>query len=574
MRSEFLVRVRLLGGLFILAAILLIVRLYFVQIVHGREYASDAVAQYVEPSPDTGSRGDIFLSTKEGNLVAAAVMQTGWKLVIKPKDITEPEALFAELNAVVPLDRERFFASAAKRSDPYEEVAFRLSDDVAIALRAKKIPGVILVKDQWRYYPGETLAAHSVGFVGYADGSLSRVGVYGLEKKWDETLSLTGSGRAVNPFAEIFMTIGAALSSDPAEHEGSIITSLEPSVEQQLEDTLDRVMEIYSPKSAGGIVMDPKTGDIVALALRPTYDPNRYNTVDDPGVFSNQLVEGSYEMGSIMKPLAMAAALDAGAVTPKTKYDDIGCIMRSGKKICNYDGKARGVVDMQEVLNQSLNVGMSFVADTLGPAALTDYIQRYGLGEKTDIDLPAEGRGNIRSLGEGSGPEVNYASAAFGQGIAVTPVAMTRALAALANGGAIPSPRVVKSVRYESGIVRDIERDASVQVLKPETVETITNMLVEVFDDALLGGVLKQEHYSIAAKTGTAQIANPQGGGYYADRYLHSFFGYFPAHEPRFIIFLFAVEPHGAEFASATLARPFLRLSQFLINYYDIPPDR
>ncbi len=563
-----------MGGFFILCALFLLVRLYFVQVVHGKEYAQDAIAQYVEPVPETGERGDIFFTSKDGDLVSAAVMQTGWKLVIQPKNLIDAEALYDELNAVVPVDRERFFASAAKTGDPYEEVGFRLSDESAKAIRAKKLPGVLLVQDQWRFYPGEELAAQTVGFIGFSGESPTKTGVYGLEKKWNDTLTLISSGKAVNPFAEIFASISAALSSDPATEQGSIITTLEPTVSKQLEDILERVMDTYTPKRAGGIVMDPKTGAVVALALRPTYDPNRYNTVGDIGVYSNQLVEGIYEMGSIVKPLAMAAALDAGAVTPKTTYDDVGCITKSGKKICNYDGKARGVVDMQEVLNQSLNVGMSFVADRMGSHALTEYFTRYGLGERTGIDIPAEARGNIKSLANGTGPDVNFASAAFGQGIAMTPIAMTRALGALANGGAIPSPYIVESVRQESGITRDIEHGESVQVLKPETVQTITNMLVTVFDKALLGGVLRQEHYSIAAKTGTAQIAIPGGGGYYPDRYLHSFFGYFPAHEPRFIVFLFAVEPHGAEFASATLARPFLSLAQFLINYYDIPPDR
>lgn len=574
MKYRFVLRIRLLGGFFILAALFLLVRLYFVQVVHGEKYAQDAIAQYVEPVPETEARGDIFFTTKDGATVSAAVMQTGWKLVIKPKDITDPEALFQELDTVAPLDRERFFASAAKQNDPYEEVGFRLPNGSAEKIRAKKLPGVLLVQDQWRFYPAKTLAAHAIGFVGYSGESPTKTGVYGLEKKWNDTLTLVTSGRAVNPFAEIFTSIGAAFSSDPSKEQGSVITSLEPIVEQQLEDTLDRVMKTYTPKVAGGIVMDPKTGDIIAIGIRPAYDPNRYNTVSDPTVFSNPLVEGSYEMGSIMKPLTMAVGIDAGVVTPQTTYDDVGCITKSNKKICNYDDKARGVVSMQEVLNQSLNLGASYVADQLGPRLLTRYFTELGMSERTGVDLPAEGRGSLKALGNGTGPEVNYASASFGQSIATTPIAMTRALSALANQGAIASPQVAQSIRFESGLSRDISAESPKQVFKPETVETVTNMLVKVFDTALLGGVLKQEHYSIAAKTGTAQIANPQGGGYYADRFLHSFFGYFPAHSPRFIIFLFAVEPHGAEFASATLARPFLRLTQFLINYYDIPPDR
>jgi cell division protein FtsI/penicillin-binding protein 2 len=138
----------------------------------------------------------------------------------------------------------------------------------------------------------------------------------------------------------------------------------------------------------------------------------------------------------------------------------------------------------------------------------------------------------------------------------------------------LPSPHIATGVKLESGIVRSVTPPKGPRVLKEETVNTISRMLVTVFDDALLGGVLKQEHHSIAAKTGTAQIALPKGGSYYEDRYLHSFFGYFPAHDPKFIVFLMAIEPKGAQFASATLARPFLDIAKYLINYYDSPPDR
>ena len=245
---------------------------------------------------------------------------------------------------------------------------------------------------------------------------------------------------------------------------------------------------------------------------------------------------------------------------------------KSGERLCNYDDKARGIVDMQEVLNQSLNTGAVFVADSMGHNVFGEYVRAFGLGEKTNIDLPNEAKGLVKSIDRGY--DVDYASASFGQSIAVTSVEMTRALGALANDGVLPAPHIVSAIRLESGIVRSITPPQGARVLKSETVQTVSSMLVKVFDNALLGGVLKQEHYSIAAKTGTAQIALPRGGGYYTDRYLHSFFGYFPAHEPKFIIFLVAVEPHGAQFASATLARPFLDIAKYLINYYDIPPDR
>ncbi len=572
MKAQFVLRVRILCAFFILAALLLLVRLYFVQVVHGDEYRRNAESQYVEPDPDTENRGSIFFTTKDDKAVAAAVMQSGWRIAIRPSEITDAEALYAELSAHTTVDKERLINAVAKKDDPYEEVAFRVSDDAVKKIRARKLTGVILVQDQWRLYPGGSLAANVVGFVGYKGSK--KTGVYGLERSWQDTLQDASAGLYVNPFAEIFSNVKSALSLDPSAHHGSVVTSIEPSVQHELESTLDEVMKTYTPRIAGGIVMDPRTGEIVAMATRPTYDPNTYNTVEDPNSFSNPLVEGRYELGSIMKPLTMAAGIDSGAVTPATKYNDTGCITRSGKKFCNFDLKARGVVNMQDVLNNSLNLGVTFVADKMGHESFTRYMKAFLLDQRTAIDLPNEVAGSLAPLGNGKGPEVNYAAASFGQGIAISPIEMTRALAILANNGVIPNPHIVTGIKFESGVTRAVDTGAGPRVLSTTTVETVTDMLVEVFDDALLKGELKQEHYSIAAKTGTAQIAIPGGGGYYEDRYLHSFFGYLPAHESRFIVFLFAVEPHGAEFASATLARPFMDIGKFLINYYSIPPDR
>ena len=571
MRSTLILRARILSAFFILVGMLLVVRLYFVQIVHGKEYTKDATGQYTEVAPDTEARGDIYFTTKDGTLVAAAVMQSGWRIAITPKNIIDPATVYTQLNAIVPIDRQKFVASAAKTADPYEEVAFRVNDESAAQIRALKIPGVLLVHDEWRNYPAGGLAAQAVGFVGYQGDK--KVGVYGLEKGWNDTLLETASGLYVNPFAEIFSNLEEVVTSDPSAHQGSIVTSIEPTVQAQLEQTLDDVMKTYTPNLAGGIIMDPHTGEIVAIGARPSFDPNTYNTVTDPAVFSNPLVEGRYELGSIMKPLTMASGIDAGAITENTTYDDTGCITRSGKKVCNFDFKARGVIPMQEILNQSLNVGATFVAETTGHTVFTSYIKKLGFGEKTGVDLPGEIPGNIAQLGEGKGPDVNYATASFGQGISVTPLEMIRALATLANNGTLPNPHVVTGIRFDNGITRTIAATSGPQVYKPSTTAILTNMLTEVYDKALLKGAIKQDHYSIAAKTGTAQIAIP-GQGYYTDRYLHSFFGYFPAHDPRFIIFLFAVNPHGQEYASATLARPFIGIAQFMINYYDIPPDR
>ena len=570
MKSRFLSRTRFLSFLFILVALLLVVRLYFVQIVDGDAYEREALGQYAIPASQMDDRNDIFFKKKDGELVVAAVMQSGWRVALQPKIIHDAVSVYEKLGGIVKLDKERFFASAAKVNDPYEEIASRVLDDQALEIRKLSIPGVLLVQDKWRLYPAGKLASHAIGFVGYKGNN--KVGVYGLERYWNDTLTKTTSSLYVNPFAEIFTNIELLLANNPKSQEGDVITSIEPLVEQRLEETLAGVMKAYEPEIAGGIVMNPRTGEILALAAQPDFNPNTFNTVSNVSVFGNPLADNIYEMGSIMKPLTLAAALDTGAITPETTYDDKGFIMKSGKKVSNFDFKGRGVVNMQTVLNESLNTGASFTVDKMGHDVFSKYVHAYGLGEETGIDLPNEAVGRLAAIENGT--DVDFASASFGQGIAVTPVEMVRALSALANGGLLPEPHIVAGVRNKTGVVRNIALPIQKQVLKPETAETMSAMLTTVYDKALLGGTLKQEHYSIAAKTGTAQIAIPGGGGYYGDRFLHSFFGYFPSHDPKFIIFLFAVEPQKEIYASHTLAKPFLDITKFLINYYNIPPDR
>lgn len=568
MKSSAAARLRFISYGLVALTLLLVARLYYLQVIHGDEYALRAERQYATSSDGIFDRGSIMFQDKNGNQIAAATLKSGFTLAINPSALKEPEVAYEKLNALLPIDREIFLSKAGKVNDPHEEITKRVPSEIGAKIEALEIPGVNLYSERWRYYPGEKLLANVLGFVGYQDDVLS--GQYGLERYYNDILIRNNSGLYKNFFAEIFSGLETAV--DPGgKFEGDIVTTIEPTVQAFLEKSLGGVEKIWHSKTSGGIIINPKTGEIYALAVNPTFNPNTFQTETDHQLFTNPTVESVYEMGSIIKPLTMAAGLDAGVVTAATTYNDAGSLTLDGKKISNYDGKGRGVVSMQEVLNQSLNTGVAFVARKLGNERFSQYFLDFGLGEETGVDLPGEIRGIVSNLK--SSRELEHATASYGQGIAITPMETVRALSALGNGGTLVNPHIVKKINYTVGLSKAISFPEGRQVIKPETSEEITRMLVKVVDDALLGGTVKISNYSIAAKTGTAQIASP-AGGYYGDRYLHSFFGYFPAYHPKFLVFLYTIEPQGASFASHTLTLPFMDIAKFLINYYEVPPDR
>lgn len=545
-------------------------RLYYLQVVRSQAYSDLADRQYVSKSQVLFDRGSIYFSPKTGAPLSAATLAAGYTVALEPRKIDHPEDVFNTLSGILPFD-EVALMKKIEADKTYTEIARRVDEATAKRVDALQLKGISESKERWRYYPANTLAAHVLGFVGYTNDGVTTAGRYGLEKSYNDVLSRNSSDVFVNFFAEIFSNVGDTLLRDGST-EGNIITTLEPSVQAELEKKLGEVVSAWKSDLTGGIIMDPSTGEIYAMAINPTFNPNEFQKEKNQAIFKNQLVDGVFEMGSIIKPLAMAAGIDAGVVTAETTYNDTGFITVNGSKISNFDGKARGIISMQHVLNESLNVGMAFVAQKLGNEKLTKYFISYGFGDETGIDLPNEARGLINNLK--SPRDVEHVTAAFGQGIALSPIQTIRALSALGNGGFLPNPHLVKKIDYVSGFSKKPAYDDVKQVLTGETSEAITRMLVNVVDTSLLGGKVKQPRYTIAAKTGTAQMAREDGKGYYSDRYLHSFFGYFPAYKPKFIIFLFTVYPKGAEYASHTLTQPFIDLTKFLINYYEVPPDR
>jgi stage V sporulation protein D (sporulation-specific penicillin-binding protein) len=569
-------RLRLLSVGILLFALVLIVRLYFVQIVSGASFRAKADSQYVEGA-SFFDRGSIFFTAKDGTLVPAATIKTGYTLAVDPKIIAQTasntQAIYDSINQITPIDQTIFNQKIAKTTDPYEEIAKRLPSDVADKIDALGINGVNLYGDQWRVYPGNTMAAHAVGFIGYGGGDGNELtGQYGLERYYEPVLKRSADDTFVNFFAEVFSDLQASVSPDQSL-EGDVVTTIEPTVQAMLETELQKVQDEYHSEFTGGIVIDPNTGEIYAMGLNPTFDPNTPQSASDVGVFTDKLVEDRYEMGSIVKSLTMAAGLDSGAVTPQTTYNDPGCVTLNKKTFCNYDNRSHGSnLPMQIILDESLNTGAAFVEHQMGNDTFRKYMLNYGLGSTTGIDLPNEGNSLISNLS--SPRDLEYQEASFGQGIAMTPIQTVRALSTLANGGYLITPHLAKQINYKIGGSKTLTYPKTGPIFKPTTSPTISRMLTEVVDVALKNGTVRLPEYSMAAKTGTAQIAKPGGGGYYTDHFVHSFFGYFPSYNPRFLVFLYTYYPKNVEYASETLTDSFIDMAKFLLNYYDIPPDR
>lgn len=560
---------RLISLATVLVGVFFLIRLFSLQVVKSEAYTETADRSYVKSS-DTFDRGAIFFEKRDGSRISAATVTSGYLLAINPGLIKDPRDVYTRISEITDLDRTDFMNKAEKKGDPYEEVADKISREDADKITALGLPGVFLYKHKWRFYPGQTMAAQTIGILGYGDGD-ALSGQYGLEKYYNETLEKEEDNLYVNIFAEIFSGVKERVL-EGEEREGDVVTTIEPTVQDFLEDELAAVSTRFHPESANGIIMSPETGEIYAMAHVPTFDLNSYE-FEDVRVFSNPVVENVYEFGSVIKPLVMAAGIDAGVVSASTPFYDKGSVQVEDKEIFNFDKRGRGQITLQEVISESLNTGMVFIMEKLGKEKFRDYMDEYRLGEKTNIDLPNEAKGIMTNLQ--SPRKLEYATASFGQGISFSPVALVRALSALGNSGYLVRPHVVKEIDY-GGIGKKefhFPKTDQPKVLKDETSRAISKMLVYSVDHVYGAGKYKMEHYSIAAKTGTAQIPDPSGG-YYEDRNLHSFVGYFPAYDPKFLIFLSITAPRGVRYAAETLSEPFFDISKFLINYYEVAPDR
>jgi cell division protein FtsI/penicillin-binding protein 2 len=567
--KQFLFRLRLIFACIVSFGFVLIANLFYIQISNGDSFRSQADGQYVVSTYNSFERGSIFFEQVDGTRISAAGQRSGYKISVNPsRFVADEDEVFENISSIIDIDNERFYNAISRKNRTYVEIANQINRDDGRAIKDLVGSAVQLHEEKWRVYPLRGSAAHLLGFLGFRGDEYA--GRYGLERQYEDILKRENVDVYTNFFARVFHNVQGLVDPDSLP-DGDIVATIDPQVQLFFEAQLQSIKDTWDSESVGGIIMNPKTGEIYSMGAFPNFDNNDFSK-EKTSVFRNPIVENVYEFGSTLKPLVVAMAMDNNNIDIDTlKFFDEGSIQVENRTIKNFDNKGRGWVGVQEILTQSLNTGMVHIAKQVPKSDFRDYFDRFGFTQKTDIDLPNEGNNLTSNLK--SKRDIEFANISFGQGIAVSPISMISAISILANNGKSVAPHVVSKIEYTNGFSRTINHiDDQEQVLKPETAAEVSRMLVNAFDD-YRNGTIKFDNYSIAAKTGTAQIPDPSGG-YYSDRNLHSFFGYLPAYDPEFIVLLYTVHPKEVRFASQTLIDPFIETAKYLINYYTIAPDR
>lgn len=534
-------------------------RLVFLQILHHEFYKALAEGQQKILTPTIGERGEIFFQNGE----PLAINRGGKYLFVCPKEIKEKEKTAEALSQILGVDKD-WILQKVKKTNLFELIKHRLSEEEQAFVKEKNLPGVYLEDEIFRYYPQKNLTSHITGFLG-GDGT----GQYGIEGYYDEILK----GKEILSEKERGPTGFLDFPDLQKESKGKdIFLTIDPGIQFMAEKVLSEFQEKLGFEGGQILVLDPGSGKILALSQIPNFDPNYYSKIEDPEIFKNAVTQKIFEPGSVFKPVVMAAALNEEKVTPKTTYVDKGEVQIGGWVIYNYDNRTWGERTMTEVLEKSINTGAVFAERQVGHDAFLNYIEKFGLFEKTGVDL--QGEVFSENLEFKKGYEINFATAAFGQGIEITPIQLARVFSAIANGGKSIRPQIIDRI-FENGKEIKLESDfEEKEIISKNTALQLTTMLVSVVENGYGKGA-KIEGYFIAGKTGTAQVSWPALGikkEGYSSKSWQTFVGFAPAFEPEFLILIKLDDPKTktAEYSAVPI---FKELAKYIIDYLEIPPD-
>lgn len=558
MKSE--LHTRAIFAFFLLFAGVIAWKLGYLQIKQGSYYKALAIGQQISFEENNGERGNIFFSDKT---LLAQTQQKQVARIFSTKIATEKivdvseklASIFNEPNDVI-LQK---ISNGTYKEDVTDEQIEKIKKENWDFITISEIPS--------RVYPNKNIASHILGFVN-EDGE----GQYGIEAYYNDILQGKAdvTEQTKSPFGYL---VFLSQKDDTLDLKGAdLILTLDFQIQSFAEKTLKTAMEKWQADTGQVLILEPSTGKIITACFLPDFNPNQYQDYSHENqisVFLNSSIQKIFEPGSVMKPITMAAGLEENLVTPTTTYEDTGSANLGGPLIYNFGKKKYGEQTMTGVLEKSLNTGAVFVEQKLGGKKLLQYFEKFGFFEKTGIDLSGEVFSNNETLKNGYPRD--FASASFGQGIELTSLQFIRAFGALANQGKLMKPYIVEKIVEKDGVQKITQPETQRQVISPETASKITSMLVSVVENGG-GRHTKQKGYYIAGKTGTAQISE-KGAGYSETKTFQSFIGYFPAYNPKYLIFVGLNNPKDVTTAEISSALIFNDIAKYIIDTKQIPPD-
>lgn len=557
-------RLYIIFAILIIAAGLVVSRLIELQVVESEEIEKEHEKIYGGVQELQPIRGMIL----DRNDAVLAVTDYKYRVSASPNQIEDDQvrAVASVLSTILVTRTYNLMPilapdiAEANSTSLYAVVAPRVSSDVAQAIRDADLPGIYLEPVPSREYPDGRLLSHVLGWV-----DLDMNGNSGVEGYYDEELR----GKPVTVSQYPFLH-GSWQTARP-HHGATVVLTIDRTIQLVTEQVLADALKRYNAPSGSIIVMDLRDFGILAMANNPNFDPNDFYK-EDPENMLNPSISEWFEPGSIHKVLTMAAAIDSGVVTPQTTYQDTGMIEVGGVPIYNWDRAAHGTTDMVTLLAKSLNVGAATLARWMGQQTYYSYAKAFGLVDYTGIDLEAEISGMLKQPGDSIWTESDLGTNSFGQGLAVTPLRELVSISAIAHQGTMMQPHVVAEIR-DGDQVSQFRPIITGQPISPETARTVTLMMAEAVEKEVTTASVPG--YSVAGKTGTAQIA--EGGIYHPTDIIGTFVGFFPVDDPQVIVFVKIDRPQVSQnerWGSTTAAPTFAELAKQLVVLLDIPPDQ
>lgn len=567
LNTNVLIRKRITALFLIMAVALffLIGKLAWIQFVRGNELQKEAMDNRLQDIRVDGKRGTIY-DRNHNELVRSISADTLYAIPNQIKSKEKAREIANELAAILGDQKPDDIYQKLIRKSNFEYIERKMDDKDKVAkIKAKKFPGIAFHEDSKRIYPNDNLASHVLGFVG-----LDNKGLSGVEATMDKTLRGTPGWLVIERDAYGRDIPQALHKYIPAQDGEGLVLTIDETIQHFVERELDKIMIESKPKGATIIAMDPKTGEILAMANRPDYNPNHWQDANPDVYNKNGAVWFNYEPGSTFKVVTASSALEEGTTKPEDKFFDPGFIMVDGERINCWAAGGHGSQTFVEVVQNSCNPGFIDVGLKLGKQKFYKYINAFGFGRPTGIELPGEASGILYP--EKDVTKVNLATMSIGQSISVTPIQLISAVATVCNDGKMIKPHIVKQIVDKNGkVVKNIKPEVVRQVISKDTAKQLRTILERVVTNGS-GKLAQVEGYHVGGKTGTAQKAGPNGG-YMSGKYIGSFVGFAPVDDPRIVILVVVDEPEGSYYGSQVAAPRFQAIARDALREMKVPPE-